>query len=93
MLDTTITITLEHRAREKALAFKADLDSLNETGMCKVLIDIKRDKEVQYESLTKDILDYEQRKHRIEDAFTSGLITYDEAQHLLEHDAVDTFFK
>lgn len=93
MLDTIISITLEHRVRQQALALKADIDALNESGMCKILIDIKRDKEALYESLTKDLLDYEERKQRIENAFTTGLITHDEAEHLVEDDAVKTFFK
>ena len=94
MIDTIISIELEHRARQKALDHKTMIEGINAMGLLtKMLMESKEYHTKEYERIMKDILDYKERKHRTESAYERGLITYKEAEHLIEHDAVDTFFE
>ena len=94
MIDTIITIELEHRARQKALTLKDKIDKLTELSeTCRALVIDKEDAITEYESITKDILDFTERKEKTETLFTKGLLTYQEAEYLIERDAFKAFFE
>lgn len=93
MIDTIITIELEHRARQKELKLKNDIKhymSMNKCGATKFLI---QDSLLDLENITKDIFDYEGRKAHIEFQYKEGLLTEREAEYLIERDAFETFLK
>ena len=94
MIDTIISIELEHRARQKALTLKSKIDELTELSeICRVLAIDKEDAINEYESITKDILDFTERKEKTETLFAKGFLTYQEAEYLIERDAFKAFFE
>jgi hypothetical protein len=97
MLDTVITIELEHRARQKELKLKNDIKhyaSMHNAGCeCGAIKFIIQDSLLDLEEITKDIFDYEGRKAHVEFQYKEGLITQEEAEYLIERDAFKTFFE
>lgn len=93
-MTTVIVEELKRRATDRANMLKVKIEALEamET-VTKVLEDRKMELEIEYQNAVDEIVDFEERKHRSEIALENGLITFEEAQHVMEHDAVDTFFK
>ena len=97
MIDTIITIELEHRAKQKELKLKNDIkhymslvNSGDKRGIIKFAI---QDNLLDLEDITKDIFDYEGRKAHVEFQYKEGLITREDAEYLIERDAFKTFLK
>lgn len=94
MLDTVITIELEHRARQKELELKNDIKHYISLGdKCRATQIIIQSALMDLEDITKDIFDYEGRKAHIEFQYKEGFITKEEAEYLIERDAFATFFE
>ena len=93
-MTTIITEELKRRATDRANMLKVKIEAIEAMGaLTKLLEDRKMELEIEHQNLVDEIVDFEERTHRTEIALKNGLITFEEAQHIIEHDAVDTFFK
>ena len=93
-MTTVITEELKRRAQDRANFIKVKIEALEAMGITtKVIEDRKMELEIEHQQLVDEIVDFDERTHRTEIALKNGLITFEEAQHVIEHDAVDTFFK